>query len=103
MDETSVLREHGERRFKLLLEGEQVGHITYRQNEEVITFVHTFVSEDYSGRGLAARLVAGALADLRSHDEALIPLCPYVQAYLRKHPEDIELVPSDRRADFELD
>lgn len=102
MNDTEVLRNHGESRFEMSLDGEQVGYITYRQDQAVITLTHTVVSEGYAGRGLAGRMVRSALNDLRARDEVLIPLCPYVLAFLRRHPEDIELVPDDMRSDFDL-
>src|SRR5439155_23952305 len=53
----------------------------------------------FEGRGLGTRLIAGALDDIRARGLELIPTCPFVRAYLRRHPEQRDLVvrPSDRR------
>jgi uncharacterized protein len=40
---------------------------TYRLKRNVITFIHTEVPPDIRRQGIAARLIAGALADLRAH------------------------------------
>ena len=37
-------------------------------------------------------LVAGALADIRSRGLKLVPVCPFVLAYLKRHPEFDDLV-----------
>jgi predicted GNAT family acetyltransferase len=39
-----------------------------------------------------ARLVAGALEDIRGRGLSLVPVCPFVRAYLRRHPEQADLV-----------
>lgn len=50
-------------------------------------FHHTFVSEEYSGQGLASSLVRAAMDDLTSAGFDVVPVCPYVAAWLPKHPE----------------
>ncbi|MBT2550529.1 GNAT family N-acetyltransferase [Arthrobacter sp. ISL-65] len=50
-------------------------------------FYHTTVSEDYAGQGLAARLVQEALDDTLAAGIAVVPVCPYVKVWLRKHPD----------------
>ncbi|MDP9696910.1 UNVERIFIED_ORG: putative GNAT family acetyltransferase [Arthrobacter globiformis] len=50
-------------------------------------FYHTTVSEDYAGQGLAARLVQDALDDTLAAGIAVVPVCPYVKVWLRKHPD----------------
>ncbi len=65
-----------------------IGLSRYRlPDEEHVDFVHTEVDEAYGGRGLASRLVGFALADVRSSGKRVIPHCPYVAAWIKKHPE----------------
>jgi uncharacterized protein len=42
------------------------------------------------------RLVAGALDDLRARGMKLLPLRPFVRAYLGRHPQDADLVVGDQ-------
>lgn len=42
------------------------------------------------------------LGEIRTEGLGLVPVCPYVQSYLRKHPEYADLVPASRRAEFGL-
>ena len=48
---------------------------------------HTGVSEDYAGQGLASVLVRAAVEDVIGAGYAVVPVCPYVAAWLPKHPE----------------
>jgi predicted GNAT family acetyltransferase len=45
------------------------------------------VGDAYQGRGLAATLVARALGATRDEGLRVVPVCPYVKAFLDKHPE----------------
>ncbi|CAG7621323.1 GNAT family N-acetyltransferase [Leucobacter soli] len=48
---------------------------------------HTAVSEAYAGQGLASVLVGAVVADLVAAGIRIVPVCPYVKAWLPKHPE----------------
>jgi predicted GNAT family acetyltransferase len=85
----------GELRYELLLDGDVVGELLYRRSPDRVALVHTEVSPSVEGRGLGARLVAGALDDLRRGGLRVVPICPFVRAYIRRHPEYGELVVRD--------
>jgi uncharacterized protein len=57
--------------------------------------VHTDVAPSAEGQGIGSRLVAGALDDIRSRGLRVVPVCPFVTAYLRRHPEQRDLVVPD--------
>ena len=73
-----------------ILDGETVaGFADYRlSDDEHVDFVHTEVSEAYNGQGLASKLVAYALADVREKGKRIIPHCPYVAGWLKRHGEE---------------
>jgi predicted GNAT family acetyltransferase len=52
-----------------------------------VDFTHTEVSSDYAGQGLAGRLIEFALADVAARNKRINPHCPFVQAWLKKHPD----------------
>jgi predicted GNAT family acetyltransferase len=81
-----------ESRYELLLDGALAGVIVYQSKPGVLTLVHTEVAEELEGRGLAGRLVTFALDDIRARGLRLVPRCPYVAAYLERHPEQADLV-----------
>jgi hypothetical protein len=81
-----------EQRYELVLDDDVVGEIVYRLRPGAVVLLHTEVSPDLEGKGLGAQLVAGALDDIRARGLRLVPLCPFVGDYLRRHPEAADLV-----------
>jgi uncharacterized protein len=81
-------------RYELLVDGEVVGEILYRraQNATALALIHTEVSPSLEGRGLGARLVSGALDDIRGRGLHVIAICPFVRSYIRHHPDYNDLV-----------
>ena len=73
-------------RFELAVEG-QVAFLQYERKNDRIVFVHTEVPPALRGRGIGESLVKGALDAARREGLRVVPLCPFVKAYLRKHPE----------------
>jgi len=85
-----------ELRYELLDDaGAVVGEIRYRREPGAVVLVHTEVDPAREGHGLAGVLVAGAFDDLRARGLKVVPVCPYVRAWLRRHPEQADLVISD--------
>lgn len=70
-------------------DGDQVAGLTqYRLPDDGhVDFIHTETSSDYEGQGMAARVVEFALDDVRAQNKRIIPHCPYVAGFIRKHPE----------------
>lgn len=66
------------------------GHLCvcdYRLRDGVMAITHTEVARELEGQGIAAELVRAALAHARENGLKVRPLCSYVQAYMRRHPE----------------
>ena len=78
-------------RFELLKDGRRIGQLGYTRDGDVLTLTHTEVSEEFTGQGLAGRLVESALRDIRDHGQKIVVLCPYARTYLEKHPEWADL------------
>lgn len=53
---------------------------------------HTEVPSAASGQGIGSALIEGALTDIRKRDLKLLPLFPFVVAYLERRPKDDDLV-----------
>lgn len=74
-------------RFELAVDG-HIAFIEYILNKEGIMFLtHTEVPPALEGKGVGSRLVLHTLEYLKEKNYTLAPLCPFVAAYLRKHPE----------------
>lgn len=82
-----------ESRYVLLDRGEdgtdekEIGEESYVDVGEERVLHHTGVSEDYAGQGLASKLVRAVVDDVVASGKAIVPVCPYVVAWLPKHPE----------------
>jgi predicted GNAT family acetyltransferase len=64
----------------------------YDLDGDVIAFTHTAVPSRLEGRGIASRLIAGALADVRARHLRVRPLCTFVAAYFDRHPDQSDLL-----------
>lgn len=61
--------------------------IEYRKAHGTITLLHTEVAPELEGKGAASAIVEKTLAFIEAGNLKLIPLCPYVVSFLRRHPE----------------
>jgi uncharacterized protein len=80
------------RRYEALVDDQVAGVLFYRAGEGELILVHTEVDEGFEGQGIGSRLVAGALEDIRMRGLRIVPICPFVRAYLERHPEHADLV-----------
>ncbi|USQ81282.1 N-acetyltransferase [Ornithinimicrobium faecis] len=90
-------------RYEIYVDDELAGFGDYKRSPGRIAFTHTEVGKEFSGRGLARKLVADELADARQRGLGVLPFCPYVQQVIAKNPDKyLDLVPADQRARFKL-
>jgi predicted GNAT family acetyltransferase len=78
-------------RFELEVDG-HLAVAYYRPAPGLITFTHTEVPPALGGRGVGSTLVRGALDLVRAQGLKVVSKCPFVSAYLGKHPEFNDLV-----------
>ena len=91
-DETVSVRNDPEaQRFEAKL-GEKVAVAEYHLKNDIIIFTHTEVPEALEGQGVGGKLIKTALDASRAHGYQVVPLCPFVAAYIRRHPEYRDLV-----------
>jgi predicted GNAT family acetyltransferase len=89
---TDAIRDNAaQHRFELETDG-HMSYLYYRLEPGVITLVHTEVPPELGGRGVGSTLVRGALAAIRAKGLKVVAKCPFVAAYMGKHPEFNDLV-----------
>lgn len=81
-------------RYEARMGDEVLGVAEYRLTRDVITFLHTEVLPAAEGRGVGSLLARTALDDARARGLRVRPLCPFISAYIRRHPEYQDLVVS---------
>lgn len=80
-------------RYEVLLDGELAGFADYILTDGLITFTHTEIDPKFEGRGAGSALVRVALDDVRATGDAkVLPICPFVKAWILKHPEYHDLL-----------
>lgn len=100
MDNLEIVRNAGLNRFEMIHDGLAIGILEYSEEGNTVEMRRVRLSDQYSGRGLAATLTRAALRDLQTHDEQLIPRSTFVRNYLKDHPEFQDLVPAEVRRDL---
>jgi len=92
----------GRQRFEATVDGELAGFLVYRRRRGLVALIHTEVEERFEGRGIGGRLARFALDRAREDDVAILPFCPFVNEWLRRHREYVDLVPDAYREEFGL-
>ncbi|MFI5015376.1 MAG: GNAT family N-acetyltransferase [Hyphomicrobiales bacterium] len=73
-------------RFELDRDG-HTAFAYYSRAPGVITFIHTTVPAELSGKGVGSKLIRGALEEVRRQRQTVVAQCPFVGAFIAKHPE----------------
>ena len=98
---TLTLRNNTKRqRYEALDREEVVGYTEYNMLPDSVEFKHTEVLQE--GKGVGSFLVDAALADAKAQGMHVVPMCPFVAAYLRKHHEYTDLVKPELRPEYKL-
>lgn len=75
-------------RYVIRIEDGLEAELTYGRREDgTVVADHTYVPPSHRGRGLAEQLMAALIADARGAGFRIVPVCSYVAAQFRRHPE----------------
>jgi predicted GNAT family acetyltransferase len=98
MGKTELLNDVEGRRYRLLLDGAEVGFIEYDPiGDTSILIKHAEVAQGHEGKGLGSQLVRHALDDIRRQGLTVVPICPYTLNFIRNHQEYRDLVRAEMR------
>ena len=89
--EVNVVHNADAQRFEAEIDG-RLAQAAYYLMPGRILFTHTEVPPQYRGRGIAGQVVRAGLEYAREQGLEVVPLCSYVAAYIRRHPEYQSLV-----------
>jgi len=79
-------------RYEARLDGDLAGYIDYVVKRARLALIHTEVMPAHQGRGVGADLTRFALDDARRRGLRVLAICPYVRAYVERHPEAQDIV-----------
>ena len=94
LDKLTVVNNTVASRFEIQA-GEYVAVIDYYRKGNDIVFTHTGVPDALGGQGVASKMARMALEYARAEGFDVVPQCPFVRAYIRRHSEYQDLVSSD--------
>src|SRR5690242_15108239 len=90
-DSSIVHNNEAAARFETQVDG-HTAFLTYKQRGNSIALLHTEVPPELEGRGVGSSLARAALDHAREHSLKVLPYCPFVGTYLKRHPEYADLV-----------
>ena len=90
--EQRVVNNADQRQYELWLDDQRIGLADYSINDDVITIPHVETAPTHRGRGYAAALLDGVVADARQHNLQIRPVCPYAASYMRQRPDTHDLL-----------
>lgn len=86
-----VIDNQAQSRFELQEQG-LTAFADYRRRGDALVIPHVEAPVALRGTGAAGRLMEGMLTIVRERGEKVVPLCPYADAYIRRHKEWADLV-----------
>ncbi|MEY9844224.1 GNAT family N-acetyltransferase [Streptacidiphilus sp. MAP5-3] len=89
-------------RFEVFEGDELAGFAQYHRFRDEIAFIHTEIDPRFEGHGLGSLLARNALDAVREQGLSALPYCPFIRAWIKKHPEYVDLVPATQRERFGL-
>ncbi|MFF7006402.1 GNAT family N-acetyltransferase [Streptomyces fimicarius] len=99
---TRVADNPDESRYEIFDGDERAGFVEYHRFRDEIAFLHTEIDPRFGGRGLGGTLARSVLDGARKQELTVLPFCPFIRGWLRKHPEYTDLVPEAQHARFGL-
>ena len=81
-----LIKNEKENRFEMNVDG-NFAIIEYKEYPGKIALIHTEVPPVLEGKGVATAIVEKSLKYIEQNNLKLIPLCPVVVAYVKRHPE----------------
>lgn len=73
-------------------DGGHIAFLTYRMKGDAIEYLHSETPPELQGHGYATTLAKFALDREKASGRKVIPTCPFVRAYIKRHPEYASVV-----------
>ncbi|MGJ6980601.1 GNAT family N-acetyltransferase [Aestuariimicrobium soli] len=92
MADVTVTHAPSASRYEVHFNGELAGFIDYVQSGDVLDLTHTEVFPQFGGQGIGGQLVQGALDQIREAGQTIVPTCPFVATFVKRHPDYADLL-----------
>ena len=86
--DVQVIHNEAANRFEINIDG-KIAHADYTKGSggNTLVFTHTEVPEEFEGHGIGGKLARTALEYAKANNLRVQPLCPFIRAYIERHPE----------------
>lgn len=81
-----LIKNEEKHRFEITFEDHKA-FIDYKERPGKISLIHTEVEPELEGKGAATAVIEKTLEYIEQNNYKLVPLCPLVFAYIKRHPE----------------
>jgi predicted GNAT family acetyltransferase len=92
-NDAKVSNNSAKSRFEADVAG-KVAWVSYERAAHEIVFFHTEVPATLKGQGVGGKLARAALEFARAEGLKVVPQCPFIADYVRRHPEYADLLRS---------
>lgn len=92
MPDVRVTHNADDSRYEAWVGQKMAGFAAYQLTGDLIVFTHTEVDPGFEGQGVGSALAREALDDVRGTDRKVLPLCPFIKAWIESHREYVDLV-----------
>jgi hypothetical protein len=83
-----LARDEKGRRYRASVDGEVIGEAEFLLTPELVVFTHTEIDPLFEGQGVGSVLIRWALDDARTRGYVVLPSCPFVRAFITRHPDE---------------
>lgn len=91
------------KRYEIFVDGHLAGYADYSLSRGQITYIHTEVFPEFTGKGVARQLAREILVEAGSRDLQVLPRCPFIAKFIAKNlGAFLDLVPIEKRIEFDL-
>ena len=81
-----VINNVHQNRFEFQIEG-RIAKIIYEIKNDKYYLVSTQVPKELSGQGIGSKLIKESLVQIEKMGFKVVAICPFIQAWFKKHPE----------------
>lgn len=90
-DSIPLIKNEQLHRFEMTIH-DDTAFIEFAEDNNILTFIHTEVPESLQGKGVGSAIIEKSLSYAKANGFGIKPICPFVHAYLKRHPEWNELL-----------
>lgn len=88
MERTAIVLEGRKGEIQLFSDDHKAGKMDISVIGKKLTVYHTEVDPEFEGKGFAKILLEKLVSYARENDLKIVPLCPFVHAQFKRHPEE---------------